>query len=133
MPAGRPTKLTPEFLQAVQSVLDEEQNALVCTDEELLMLINKKLPEEARISESCFEKWKAGDFSENSDGMQFLRLIKEALVKEKKSLMTRLKTDEKAWQRWAWIIERKFDDWNIKQKTEQDLTIKSYNVRVKYE
>lgn len=122
MPAGRPTKLTEEFLAAVKSVIDEDQNVLVCTDDELLMLINKRLPEESRISERSFQLWKAGDFSENSDGIEFLRLIKEALVKEKKSLMTMLKTDEKAWQRWAWIIERKFDEWNIKMKTDMEVS-----------
>lgn len=119
MPAGAPTKLTENFLDAVKAVLAEDQNVLVCTDDELLMLINKRLTEKEQISERCFQMWKAGDFAENADGEEFLRLIKEALVKEKKSLMQMLKTDERAWQRWAWIIERKFDEWNIKQKQEQ--------------
>lgn len=29
--------------------------------------------------------------------------------------MTRLKGDEKAWQRWAWILERKWSEWNLKK------------------
>lgn len=124
-PAGAPTKLTERFLKAVEEVLAEDQNVLVCTDEELLMLINKKLDEKEKISDRCFENWKAGNFAENADGEQFLRLIKEALVKEKRSLMTQLKTDERQWQRWAWIIERKFDDWNIKNKTDMEVSGKA--------
>jgi len=49
---------------------------------------------------------------------QFCGLYKKALVKERYSLMQQLKDTESSWQRWAWIIERKFDDWNLKKKSE---------------
>ena len=51
---------------------------------------------------------------------KFLHLIKKALFKEKKRLLELLAKDDKQWQRYAWILERKFDDWNIKMKSEVD-------------
>ena len=54
---------------------------------------------------------------------KFLHLIKKALFKEKKRLLELLAKDDKQWQRYAWILERKFDDWNIKMKSEVDHNI----------
>lgn len=138
MPAGAPTKLTEDFFQAVEDVLNTDLNVLVCTDDELLILINEKLSEKAKISERCFQNWKAGNFAENADGENFLRLIKRALVREKMGLMKRLQDDEKAWQRWAWIIERKFDEWNIKMKQGIEMSGKDgqpipHSIEVKFE
>ena len=48
----------------------------------------------------------------------FCPLIKKALIRQKVSLFEKLKGDDKQRQRYAWIIERKFDDWNLKTKKE---------------
>jgi len=48
----------------------------------------------------------------------------KGLAREKKTLFLKLREDDKAWQRWAWIIERTFDKCNIKRRVEQDLTVK---------
>jgi hypothetical protein len=56
---GRPTKLTEQLLVKFQEVLDDKQNTLLCTDEELLMLLNEKLGEKERISEDSFQLYKA--------------------------------------------------------------------------
>jgi len=119
MPAGRPTKLTVNFIEALQSVLDE-YGILILTDEDLLFLVNQKLKPKNQISAPTFKNWKAGKFDVEGDtGKQFLSLIKSALVKEKMNLIrTMRESDPGHWQKYAWIIERKFDEWNIKNKQE---------------
>lgn len=115
-PGGRPTKLTAEFIAAAHEVIEAGDNALIFTDAELLFQINEKLSQEARICKSTWEKWKAGEVRDDVEGQEFLRLIEKALHKQKTSLFQSLKTEPNQWQRWAWIIERKFDEWNLKKK-----------------
>src|SRR5947207_3397109 len=116
-PVGRPTKLTEDFLAAMFDVIHDENNALIYTDEELLLLINDKLPLEARIHGDTFSLWKNGKVADDARGVKFFSVYKRALMKQKASLFKRL-DDEKnhTWQKEAWKIERKFDDWNIKHK-----------------
>jgi hypothetical protein len=114
-PGGRPPKLTAEFIAAAHDIIEAENNALIYTDEELLFSINEKLSPEARISKSTFEKWKAGAVENDVEGQEFLRLIAKAKLKQKKALFEKLENEEKGpWQRTAWIIERKFTEWNLK-------------------
>ena len=35
---------------------------------------------------------------------------------QKKNLFLKLIEGKGQWQRWAWIIERKFDEWNLRIK-----------------
>jgi hypothetical protein len=117
-PGGRPTKLTQEFLAAAYEVINHEQNALIYTDEDLLFLINEKLSPEARISKSTFEKWKAGKVSDDVEGQEFLRLMGRALLKQKEAMFKKFQDDGEdagPWQRTAWIIERKFREWNLQK------------------
>lgn len=119
MPAGRPTKINQKVVDTFKEVVDDE--VLYCTDEDLFLLFNEKLAEKDRITYRTFQRWKAGEHKEHNELFnEFCRVIKKALVKEKRNLLNQLKKDDKAWQRWAWIIERKFDEWNIKHKQEHD-------------
>jgi hypothetical protein len=121
---GRPSKMTDKVLDAIEEVINGE--ILFMTDEELVAEINELLPEESRFTYEAFSKWKREKSqSENPLFPRFLRLIKKALIEQKKTLLIKLQTDDKAWQRYAWILERKFDEWNIKSKSEVD-----HNVRV---
>lgn len=43
-------------------------------------------------------------------------------MKQKQELFSKMGDDNKARQKWAWILERKFDDRNIRQKTNVDVT-----------
>ena len=118
---ARPTKLTENFLAVAEEVINTGNNALVHTDEDLLFLINEKLSEKERIADSTFEYWKAGQFSECSEeqkniGEKFLGLLKKALIIQRDNLMDKLQDDKGAWQRWAWIIERKFKEWRLPNK-----------------
>jgi len=53
-----------------------------------------------------------------------LSLYKKAITIQKKSLFESLRNDPQSWQRYAWIIERKFSEWNLKTISEVDQTIK---------
>jgi hypothetical protein len=117
-PVGRPPKLTQEFLAAAYEVINHDQNALIYTDEDLLFLINEKLTPEGKISKSTFEKWKAGKIGDDVEGEQFLRLIARALLRQKEDLFKKFQENGETagpWQRTAWIIERKFTEWNLKK------------------
>lgn len=119
---ARPTKLTSNVLNAISTVI--ETNILFCTDEELVIEINELLPENERFSYESFSKWKREESqSDNPLFQQFLRLIKKALIKEKSRLLSKLEKDERAWQKYAWILERKFDEWNIRNKSEIETNI----------
>lgn len=119
MAGWRPSKIV-KWTEALEKVLQDSSNVLMCTDEELVMLTNDILDEDDRIHENTFKNWKAGNITEEYKEAyeEFLSLYKKALNKEKKSLMTRFQADEWQWQKWAWIIERKFDEWNIRIKNE---------------
>ncbi len=122
-PPYRPTKLTKKFIQVANEVINSDINAIIYTDEELLFLINEKLPAVEKVGNSTWEDWKAGKSpkkdTKNLDS--FRALVKKALLFQRDSLFNSMRKDEKAWQKWAWIIERKFDDWNIRQKIDQDV------------
>ena len=89
---------------------------IICTDEDLVFLVNEKLPEEDRIHEKTFSRWKNGE-TEDERCQPFHSLYKKALIQQKQNLFTKL-SEEGTWQKWAWIIERKFDEWNLKRKQE---------------
>ena len=121
-PGGRPTKLTDRFIEAARKVIENDMalNTIILTDEELVIAINEELPQKERITDRTLERWKASKNPKrlSEQGKSFVALIKKALVRQKQYLFKRLSTDEKSWQRFAWIIERKFEDWNIKQKVD---------------
>ncbi len=125
----RPTKLTRKFLEVAEEVVFYDINAIILTDEELVMTINEKLEDKEQISDRTFQRWKSKNKDEqdsNKDkeldevGKEFCRLIKKALKIQKQGLFNKFREEPNQWQKWAWIIERKFDDWNIKHKSEMD-------------
>ncbi len=119
---GSPTKLTEEVIESIRQVISN--NILAYTDEELVVEINELLPLESRFGYEAFSKWKRGvSQADNPLYPEFLRLVKKALIKEKQRLLESLEKDKGQWQRFAWILERKFDEWNIKVKQEVDHTV----------
>ena len=129
---GRKSKLT-WFVQAFEEVLKySEADVIYFTDDELRELCNERLEEKAQISTATFENRKAGTQKNNVDYIRFLGLYKKALAKQKRELFKKLQDDPQAWQRMAWIIERKFSAWNLKNinesKTEHSGTLSIWNV-----
>ena len=120
---GRPSKIN-KFIEVAKEVLFKE-SLMLLTDEELVFLINEKLEEEDRISDRTFARWKAKDFDDNDEiGKNFVMLLKKALLTQKESLFKKFQNDDRAWQRWAWIIERKFSEWNLKKISESTTEVK---------
>lgn len=122
---GRPSKLKG-FLGAFKSVLEHDHpvgRAIIFTDEKLIEMANRELDESDRISITTWRRYKAGgdDCPADPEGIldQIRELYVEALELQAENLFERLTDpDEKrSWQRYAWIIERKFDEWNLRQKT----------------
>lgn len=60
---GRPTKLAEDFIAAMVEVINDQDNALINTDEERLFLVNDRLLEEARVHHDMFSLWKNGNIS----------------------------------------------------------------------
>lgn len=130
MKGGRPTKLTKHYLEVAEKVLAHDINCIILTDNELREEINENLPEIEQIAEDTWINWKKKNRSDKLNelddiGIRFLSLMKKSLREQKKNLFKSLKLkSETQWQKYAWIIERKFDDWNIRLKSEIDLTSK---------
>ncbi len=120
---GRPTKLTKNFLQKAEDVLFTGINSIIFTDEELRELINDRLKPEETISDTRWQEWKAGRLKDPIVD-KFRGLYKKALKIQKQNLFRKLESDDKSWQRFAWIIERKFSDWNLHKIIKADLTSK---------
>jgi hypothetical protein len=122
MKTGRPTKMNAEMITAMEIVIAE--NVLFCTDEELVLLVNEKLPLDLQFSFESYSKWKRGESqNENMLFKDFLRLVKRALITEKITLLKNLQSGVINWQSRAWILERKFDEWNIRSKAIIDFKV----------
>lgn len=115
---GRPFKMG-NWIPSLQQVLNNN-SVVFLTDADLVFLVNKLLPIEDRITTRTFKNWKAGKFAPNEElGVEFLELIQEALIKEKMALGEALKNDKTGqWVRYAWILERKFEEFNLKHISE---------------
>jgi len=115
---GRPFKMEAWVTQ-LEAVLTEE-NILFLSDQDLRFLVNQRLDESQQISKRTFENWKSGEFHPDDDtGRKFLKCIEGALIKQKQFLAKKMIEDDKNWQRFAWIMERKFDEWNLKKISER--------------
>jgi len=125
---ARPTNINQNIIKAVSKVANDEINSIILTDEELVLEANDLLGKDDKFSYSAFRDWKAfalgtkkrEDTTEENYKLyeKLGAVIKKALLLQKKNLFNQLSGDDKAWQRFAWIIERKFDDWNIRHKTD---------------
>jgi len=117
----RPSKYE-KFLEAMQKVLDDWINAIIFTDEELFIACNELLEDKEKICYTSFKNYKSEAKESEEFGLYngFLSVYKKALQNQKKNLFDSLKNDPQAWQRFAWIIERKFSDWNLRTITENN-------------
>lgn len=120
----RPSKLK-DFLKAFQEVLKlNESDVVYLTDDELRICCNNLLEDEHQISSTTFENWKAWKLKDSPEYQGFLVLYKNALINQKRELFKAVNKWEANWQSRAWIIERKFSEWNLKIISEVDQTIK---------
>ena len=119
---GQPTKLTSLFIETAEDVL-KDGALMLFTDAELLDEINENLPIKNRICQRTFYNWKEKFKAKKYDeiepiGLEFLHLLKKTVRYQKKMLLNALVVDHKSWHRWAWLAERKWDEFNIRRKTD---------------
>ena len=114
---ARPSKID-RFIEVAKDILFKD-GLMLLTDEELVFLINQEFEDSEKVAIRTFKLWKSGDYAEKGEtGKEFLPLIKKALIIQKENLYKKFSNDDRAWQRWAWIIERKFSEWNLKNINE---------------
>jgi len=130
MPGGRPSKIGP-FIKEAKKLFDEDMAVIIHTDEDLVDIINSRLEEEQRITQRTFRSWKekASNNKPINDpiGDQFLPLYKNALNEQRKNLFDKFE-DSQQWQKYAWILERKFKEWNLRHISEVDHTTKGEKI-----
>lgn len=120
---GRKSKLS-RFIQAFASVLQQPHpvgHAIIYTDAELVFLANDRLEPEDRIDESAISRWKKFEFADEKDqaeAEEFRRLYEKHLLQQRSALFDAMVSEEetRSWNRYLAIIERKFDNWNLRQK-----------------
>lgn len=120
-PFGRPSKIGV-WIVAFEKIVEKGFNAIYLTDTELRMLTNDLVAEKDQICEATFKNWKAGGLKDPIY-LNFLALYKKALTSQKLELFNKLESDPDKWQRYAWIIERKFTDWNLRTKVEKTIKV----------
>jgi hypothetical protein len=112
------------FVSALEELFNtDDWNAWViaCSDEELIFMVNQKLEEKDRILDRTFRNYKKGELPKSEGDYEYLRMFdssyKRALIGQKMIVMQNLAGDSPgAWQKWAWILERKFDEFNMTRK-----------------
>jgi hypothetical protein len=114
------------FLGAVKDLLPDtdDWNAWVvaCTDEDLLFMLNARLSREERISEQTWRRYKRGEAGASKVDVEcldvFMSAYKRSLIGMKRVCIENLQNDVPGgWQRYAWILERKFDEFNLRARS----------------
>ena len=92
--------------------------AVIYNDTMLLEMVNAELPEDERITMRTFTNYKQeGHVQDGSIASLFVSTYKRALSIQADNIFRRM-VDEGpgSWQKWAWILERKFDEWNLRSR-----------------
>jgi hypothetical protein len=115
-----------KFTEAMQRVVNREHSvgyAIIWTDEQLLDAVNELLEPEDRLSWASLKRYKAGEIKDDRVAEAFVSCYKRALRDQADNLFELLRSDVPGgWQRYAWILERKFDDWNMTRKEKVEVT-----------
>ena len=95
---------------------------IAMTDEGLLNCINDMVAPEEQITLRTFLNYKAGQIVDHEpDGIYaklFVSSYKRAIDQQRFALARALADDVPGgWQRYAWLLERKFDDFNLRAKS----------------
>jgi len=117
---GRPPKWET-WVKKMDEVLNRNHPvgyAIVYNDEMLLAVVNSELPEEDRISKRTFNYYKnEGHIEDGSIASVFVATYQKALSIQADNILRKMTEDVPGgWQKWAWIMERKFDEWNLRAK-----------------
>lgn len=82
---------------------------------DLIESVNWELPPEHQISIETFKDYKSGQRGSDAFLQVFAHVYKRALMEQRDALFVTMSDEPPgAWQKWAWILERKFGDWNLR-------------------
>ncbi len=117
---GQQPKWGP-WVRKMEEVLNRDHPvgyAIVYNDEMLLAVVNSELPPEDRISKRTFNYYKKQGHIENETiASVFVATYEKALALQADNILRKMTEDVPGgWQKWAWIMERKFDEWNLRSK-----------------
>lgn len=115
-----------KFTRAMEEVVNKDHSvgyAIIWTDEQLLDAVNELLEPEDRLSWRTLSRYKAGEIKDDELAEAFVSSYKKALRMQADNLFELLRSDVPGgWQRYAWILERKFDEWNMTRKEKVEVT-----------
>ena len=115
---ARPPIKGQAWLDKFAEVVNREHKVgmtIVHTDMDLIECVNWELPEEHRISVETFKDYKSGERGSDAFLAVFAPLYKRVLMEQRDRLFDTMSEEPPgAWQKWAWILERKFGDWNLR-------------------
>lgn len=121
----RPPKINEVWLEKAKEVIADDNNVVCLTDEDLLEEINDWLDSKHTISTSSFEAYKRWDPLKDKRAtellQEFSRLYKKAIRKQKKNLLNMMVKEPDKRQKFARIIERKFEERNLRKIGETTL------------
>lgn len=130
---GRPRnslKINNNFIEATKKVINDI-TAIAFTDEEFLFEVNWELGPVDRICPATFYNYIKKEKTEdivNETLKSFLELLKKARHKAKIALITELRTKPERWQAFAWILERKYTEFNLKEISEHKFDIQPIKI-----
>ena len=122
--AGRKSKIS-RFVQEFECVISTSHPvgyAIIYTDEELVFLTNRRLEEVERVDSSSLARWKKFEFADDRDRLEaerFRDLYEYHLLLQRDRMFEMMVSsgEKRSWGRWMSIIERKFDDWNLRHRS----------------
>lgn len=120
MPAGRPAALSKERVSQAKEIIDKDPRVVyIRTEEQLIDEINYQLRNNKKghmiMEYRTYQKYKKEmyEWETSVDSVskelleEFWRVIKKAMRDQSIWLVSKMEQEEKAWQRYAWLIERK--------------------------
>lgn len=141
---GKDENWEDEYVEEDRAVERNKFNAVVLSIDDLVTMTNNRL-RDLDLGKHCvtprtflnYKNFYYGTLNGDDishlpkygtvDFKKFERMFsafERALLRNKQELFQNIEKDSKARQRWTWIIERKFEEWNLKEKKEVDLTSK---------
>lgn len=119
-------RLNPKFIEAAKTVMSQEMSTVIFTVKELVTKINMELPVSYRVSvkymykllEKIRDEKEQKRYTENEKKYtaEIQAVFAKYFLEHKEFLFEKLKNETgKNWCKWAWFIERKYPEWNIRQ------------------
>lgn len=117
--SGKWNKIT-KWLDALEEVINNEE-LMFLSNNDILYLVNSKLEKKEQITRRTLHKWvnKVHENISEEEYQRFEDLFSKTQIKQKQFLFKKMmESNDKSWTKYAWIMERKFSDFNLKQITE---------------